>query len=63
MIVNCIRIGADKEEAQIDRDSEDWNQNAISFLVCSPTLSFVSILEFVLLNLFLFQVLRSLFYY
>ena len=29
----------------IDRDSEDWNQSATSFLVCSSTLSFVSILE------------------
>ena len=27
--------------------SEDWNQSATSFLVCSSTLSYVSILEFV----------------
>ena len=26
MIINCIGIGADEEENQIDRDSEDWNQ-------------------------------------
>ena len=48
MIVNCIGIGADEEESQIHRDFEDWNQSVTSFLVCSSTLSFVSILEFVL---------------
>ena len=48
MIINCIGIGAMRRKARIDRDSEDWNQSATSFLVCSLTLSFVSILEFVL---------------
>ena len=56
MILNCIGIGADEEEslvsprrkARIDRDSEDWNQSATTFLVCSSILSFVSILKFVL---------------
>ena len=37
-----------RRKAQIDRDSKDWNQSATSYLVCSSTLSFVSILEFVL---------------
>ena len=37
-----------RRKARIDRDFEDWNQSATSFLVCSSTLSFVSILEFVL---------------
>ena len=35
-------------KSQIDRDSEDWNQSATRFLVCSSTLFFFSILEFVL---------------
>ena len=48
MIVNCIGIGVDDLKSRIDRDSGDWNQNTISFLVCSSTFSFVSILEFVL---------------
>ena len=34
-----------RRKARIDRDSEDWNQSATSFLVYSSTLSFVSILE------------------
>ena len=37
-----------RRKARFDRDSEDWNQSTISFLVCSLTLSFVSTLEFVL---------------
>ena len=37
-----------RRKAQIDRDSEDWNQSTTSFLVFSSTLSFVSMLEFVL---------------
>ena len=35
-------------KARIDRDSEDWNQSATSYLVYCLTFSFVSILEFVL---------------
>ena len=35
-------------KARIDQDSKDWNQSTTSFLVCSSTLSFVSILESVL---------------
>ena len=37
-----------RRKTRIDRDSEDLNQSTTSFLVCSSTLSFVSILEFVL---------------
>ena len=37
-----------RRKARIDQDFEDWNQSSTSFLVCSSTLSFVSILEFVL---------------
>ena len=37
-----------RRKARIDGDSEDWNQITTSFLVYSSTLSFVSILEFVL---------------
>ena len=37
-----------KRKAQIYRDSEDWNQSITRFLVCSLTLSSVSILEFIL---------------
>ena len=37
-----------RRKARIDRDSEDWNKSTTSFLVCSLTLSFVSILDFVL---------------
>ena len=48
MIVNCTGIGVDEEESPNDRDSKEWNQSTTSFLVCSSTLSFVSILEFVL---------------
>ena len=33
-----------RRKARIDRDSEDWNQSATNFLVCSSILSFVSIL-------------------
>ena len=37
-----------RRKTRIDRGSEDWNQSATSFLVCSSTLSFISIFEFVL---------------
>ena len=40
-----------RRKARIDRDFEDWNQSATSFLVCSSTLSFVSILEFFLYSI------------
>ena len=37
-----------RRKVRIDRDFKDWNQSTTCFLVCSSTLSFVSILEFVL---------------
>ena len=48
MIVNCDGIGADEEESPNCSRFRGLESSATSFLVCSSTLSFVSILEFVL---------------
>ena len=45
MIVNCIRIGADEGESPNWSRFQGLGPSAKSFLVCSLTLSFVSILE------------------
>ena len=37
-----------RKKTRIDQDSKNLNQSATCFLVCSSTLSFVSIFEFVL---------------
>ena len=48
MIVNCIGIGDDEEESLSRSRFQGLESSAISFLVCSSTLSFVPIFEFVL---------------
>ena len=50
MIINCIGIGADEEEIpnRLRFRGLELESSATSFLVCSSTFSFVSILEFVL---------------